>query len=104
MRPSDDISAARLAELRAALHPEPDSRLAESILHAQLSLHPDLAAEWERERSYVANYGKRKARDGRASGWRKGQPQCPACRRILSQRNGWCPNCRTFAGRHDHGR
>jgi hypothetical protein len=99
-----DALAARIAAVRAELAPRADAALAERVDLLRLDLHPELAAERERDLAYVANYGKRKARDGRASGWRNGTPQCPSCRRILSQAGGWCPNCQTFEGRHDHGR
>lgn len=98
-----DALAARIALCAASLIPRPDPDLAERFDLLRLDLDPTAARERERDLAYRANYGKRKARDGHASGWHKGTPQCPSCRRILSQAGGWCPNCRTYGGRHDHG-
>src|SRR3954470_4101603 len=95
--------SARIDALRGELIARPDAELAERVDHLRLDLDPAAARERERDLAYRANYGKRKRADGHASGWRKGTPQCPSCRRILSSRDGWCPSCRTYAGNHDHG-
>lgn len=99
-----DSLARRAADASARLVPTVDRALAASVTSARAALDPDFARDLERELAYRKNYGRKRDRDGRASGWRKGQPQCPSCRRILNRRDGWCPNCRTLAGRHDHGR
>jgi hypothetical protein len=84
-------------------------KLFEGMEALKLALDPEMAqakAEWEEaeaKRQYVGG-SHSPAIAGRTSGWRQGPPQCPACRRILAQKDGWCPDCRTFAGRHDHGR
>lgn len=38
-----------------------------------------------------------------ASGWRRGTPQCPSCRRILSGYNQVCPGCGFVPG-YGHAR
>jgi hypothetical protein len=105
----DDL-AARAERARALLSratvetvPTPDPGLNEALRAARCALNPVYARRLMREDTYRANYGNRKARDGRASGWKNGQPQCPSCRRILATAGGWCPDCRTYGGNHDHG-
>jgi hypothetical protein len=95
MSTAENIGA-RLAEVGRALEPHPDPDVARGIAELRLSLDPAYARSVERELRYRKNYGRRRKADGRNSGWRKGTPQCPSCRRILSQQNGWCPDCRMY--------
>lgn len=99
--------AAREA-LAAAVAPADDAlqlRYRASRFRAANGVRPTAAArERMAEHRERTGYGNRKARDGRKSGWRQGQPQCSGCRRILGQRDGFCKSCGTIAGRYDHGR
>lgn len=93
-----------LSRARALLAPRADPELREAVAVSVLLLDPSAAREHERAAAYRANYGNRKARDGRRSGFKRGVPQCPGCRRFIAAPGGWCPGCRTFDGNHDHGR
>jgi hypothetical protein len=99
-----DIGA-RLAEVGRALAPNPDAEIAHAASELRLALDPAYARQMAREIDHRKNYGRRRKADGRNSGWQHGTPQCPSCRRILSQQNGWCPDCRMYGSSgHDHGR
>jgi hypothetical protein len=108
MSPLQQRAAAARASLAAAAMPADEAvqlRYRASRFRTVNGVEPGAAArERAAEERARAGFGLRKQRDGRASGWRKGTPQCPGCRRILSQRDGYCPSCGTVAGRHDHGR
>lgn len=71
-----------------------------------LALDPDTAQakrDWtERERERLADDRARRRGEGRGSGWRRGQPQCPACRTFLPAPGALCPSCRTYNGNHSH--
>lgn len=95
---------ARLSHARALLAPRPGPGLDDAVRASRWLLDPSLAVEAERERAYRENYGRRKARDGRHSGFKRGAPQCPSCREFLTGHGAWCAKCRTFNGNHDHGR
>jgi hypothetical protein len=53
--------------------------------------HQALAALEEREKERYDRWLRRQPQG--ASGWRRGQPQCGGCRRILAGRGRTCPNC-----------
>jgi rRNA maturation endonuclease Nob1 len=80
------------------------TRLLEGMDALRLALDPELAqraAEWQEQ---AENERYLRSSRTRTSGWRKGPPQCPGCRRVLKGRDGFCESCGTLAGRHDHGR
>lgn len=62
-------------------------------LEARAELEREREA-WEREQEAEREERYLRSRRGeRASGWRKGQPQCPGCRRFLTSRTAACPDC-----------
>lgn len=101
-----DKARRRLARAESARERR-NVRLTEALEALQLALDPELEA-WAREhrqREAEERAMRTAKRQEHWSGWRRGQPQCPGCRRILTSKNGWCPDCRMYgdAG-HDHGR